>query len=96
MAKLHAHPNSSQPPEMEGEWPIARVTVVPVQNRSNNVNLLKVARCPLCGKAHIHGGGTIGSPLLLGHRVAHCVKRVEPYGYVLRLGESLGAEGAKL
>jgi len=92
MAKLHAHPV-----EMEGNWPIARVTaIIPVRDRSNNVNLLKIAHCPLCGKAHIHGGGTIGSPLLLGHRVAHCVKRAEPYGYVLRLSESLQRNGEVL
>ena len=92
MGKLDAHPNSNQPHavpfEMEGKWPIARVTaIIAVQDRSNNVNLLKVACCPLCGKAHTHGGGAIGSPLLLGHRVAHCVKRIEPGGYVLRLSE---------
>jgi len=101
MAKLHAHPNSSQthavPFEMEGKWLIARVTaVIPVRDRSNNVNILKVACCPLCGKAHTHGGGTIGSPLLLGRRAAHCVKRVEPGGYVLRLSESLVLRGFDL
>jgi hypothetical protein len=99
MASLKTHLNSSQPPEMEGKWPIARVTaVVPVRDRSNNINLLKVACCPLCNKAHTHGGGSIGGPLLLGHRVAHCrgVKRPlrvpqEPGGYVLRLGFAYAA-----
>lgn len=35
--------------------------------------------CPLCGELHVHGGGR----KLLGHRVAHCVERKEPGGYIL-------------
>ena len=49
---------------------------------------LVVARCPLCGKTHVHGAGKPGTPgyPVLGHRVAHCTKGGT--GYVLRLGEA--------
>jgi hypothetical protein len=77
--------------EMEGKWPVAWVTaVIPVQDRVNNVQLLKVGKCPLCSKPHTHGGGKIGEPLLLGHRVAHCLRTVDPGGYIFRLNAKSG------
>jgi hypothetical protein len=54
-------------------------------SRQGDVWLWVVARCPVCGQRHVHGGGTIaGDPReLLGHRVAHCGLNVESNGYVL-------------
>lgn len=44
---------------------------------------LIVAKCPHCGRRHLHGGG-VGEQPEGGHRIAHCVAggRV---GYVLAL-----------
>lgn len=39
--------------------------------------LLIIARCPFCGKRHVHGAG--GG---YGHRVSHCIGFETP-GYVL-------------
>ena len=37
----------------------------------------RVLYCPLCGRTHYHGGGSLsGDPRrLLTHRVSHCLKR---------------------
>ncbi len=43
-----------------------------------------VAKCPLCGRRHVHGAGDGDMPGLLGHRVSHCSAHAGgPNGYYL-------------
>jgi hypothetical protein len=64
-------------------------TVYPIAlarlKRMPDVYLWIVDRCPLCAKKHIHGGGSLdGDPRrLLSHRVAHCLRPIEPAAYDL-------------
>lgn len=51
---------------------------------------LIVPACPICGKRHLHGGGTGDAPEL-GHRLAHCAGGQQGGGYVLVLAEEMGA-----
>lgn len=54
--------------------PDAICTVERVMNYDGPVYLLHVAKCPLCGGHHQHGGGSDPDHLLLGHRGSHCDK----------------------
>jgi hypothetical protein len=65
----------------EKKYPVAKAGLA----RDRDVWLWIVNPCPLCGRKHTHGGGSLdGDPRrLLGHRVAHCTEKEEPGGYVL-------------
>jgi len=70
---------------------MANATVYPTAlarlKRTSEGYLWIVARCPLCGQRHTHGGGALtGDPCgLLTHRSAHCLvlPLPEPGGYIL-------------
>ena len=57
---------------------VAHITVV--HERRQDVYLLVVDCCPLCGKTHTHGAGTNKDEIhtYLGHRSCHCFN--PPYG----------------
>jgi hypothetical protein len=52
-------------------------------------NWLLVFACPWCPpkrgqpRVHVHGGGPLNEPPLLGHRVSHCYAEGAPSGYEL-------------
>lgn len=62
------------------EIPDAVAHIKVVHERRQDVYLLVVDCCPLCGKRHTHGGGTDPEQVhtFLGHRSAHCFNDFTP------------------
>jgi hypothetical protein len=76
--------------------PIARTDIdwsVEVTITAGAENWVLVFACPWCPpkrgqpRVHVHGGGPISEPPLLGHRVSHCYAEGAPNGYELVAAE---------
>ena len=61
----------------------AEVQIRRSQSRRDPIWILTIVECPICGKSHEHGGGSVDLPPLLGSRVPHCITRPAPPDYEL-------------
>ena len=78
MGKTNATKSKARVSTGNNGIPEAICTVERVMNYDGPVYLLHVAKCPLCGGHHQHGGGDDPDHLLLGHREAHCFNDFTP------------------
>jgi len=61
----------------------AEVVIRRSQSRRDPIWILTILECPICGKSHEHGGGSVDGPPALGFRVPHCITRPAPRDYEL-------------
>jgi len=55
------------------------VTIHQSQSPRDPIWILTIDECPLCGKSHEHGGGSVDGPPALGFRLSHCLNRSASY-----------------